>query len=289
VNNNKKTAVKKVEQIGAPMMQQIPSSGYTTPTEFVDIPSEGMLYSQEHPWHNIKSVEVKLMTAKDEDILISQNYKEKGETVNKLLESLIISPRCDVKTILEGDRDAILIHARITSFGNLIEQHRTFCSVCSSVNTMNVELEQQFTNTWKILLEQKIVEHIGESSFSLVLPKSKKKIIIRLLDFNDYALLREDAKKRKEYNLPENTVSAKIAQSIQEIEGNTDPLYIRSFVENGLSAYETNYILKMLEELNPSVDTSFTYVCPFCNSTETSRIPLGLSFFSNSLNFIVKI
>ena len=60
------------------------------PTEVIDLPSEGKLYPEGHPCLNGK-IEIKYMTAKEEDILTSQNLIKKGVVIDRLLNSLIIT------------------------------------------------------------------------------------------------------------------------------------------------------------------------------------------------------
>ena len=85
------------------------------PTEMVDIPSQGKLYPKEHPFSSGK-VEMRYMTAKEEDIITSRTLIQKGIAFDRLLESLIVE-KVDLNTLLVGDKNALLIAARVLGYG----------------------------------------------------------------------------------------------------------------------------------------------------------------------------
>ena len=59
------------------------------PTEVIDLPSKGYFYSKDSPLSS-GQVEIKYMTAREEDILTSQNLIKKGVVIEKLIDSKII-------------------------------------------------------------------------------------------------------------------------------------------------------------------------------------------------------
>ena len=89
---------------------------YKFPTEMVDLPSKGYFYADGHPLSSGK-VEVKYMTAKEEDILTSQNLIQQGSVIDKLLESLIVDKSIKLDDMLIGDKNAIMVAARILGYG----------------------------------------------------------------------------------------------------------------------------------------------------------------------------
>jgi hypothetical protein len=62
---------------------------YDFPTEVLDLPSQGKVYPIDHPLAS-GQITIKHMTAKEEDILSSQNLIKKGIVLDKLFESVII-------------------------------------------------------------------------------------------------------------------------------------------------------------------------------------------------------
>ena len=88
---------------------------FKLPTETIELPSKGLLYPEGHP-SAAGTVEMKYMTAKEEDILTNQNYIKKGVVIDKLLKSLLVT-EFDYSDLLAGDKNAIMIAARILSYG----------------------------------------------------------------------------------------------------------------------------------------------------------------------------
>ncbi len=66
------------------------------PTEEVTLPSKGLIYPKDNPL--AKGVlEMKYMTAREEDILTNDSYIKNGTVIDKLLQSLIITPRTFIR------------------------------------------------------------------------------------------------------------------------------------------------------------------------------------------------
>ena len=86
------------------------------PSEVIDLPSEGKLYSEESPLKDGK-IEIKYMTAKEEDILTSQNLIQKGVVIDRLLDSLILTKGLKQEDLVLGDKNAVMVAARILAYG----------------------------------------------------------------------------------------------------------------------------------------------------------------------------
>ncbi len=86
------------------------------PTEIVDLPSKGLLYPSDNPLSSGK-IEIKYMTAKEEDILTSQNLIKKGVVIDKLLSSLIVTEGVSLDDLITGDKNAIMVAARVLAYG----------------------------------------------------------------------------------------------------------------------------------------------------------------------------
>ena len=95
-------------------------ANFKFPTEMVDLPSKGHFYVDGHPLSKGK-VEVKYMTAREEDILTSQNLIKQGVVIDKLLQSLIVDKSIKVDDMLVGDKNAIMVAARILGYGKNYE------------------------------------------------------------------------------------------------------------------------------------------------------------------------
>jgi len=152
---------------------------FNLPTETIELPSKGLLYPEGHPLAS-GTVEMKYMTAKEEDILTNQNYIKSGVVIDKLLQSLLIT-KFDYGDLLIGDKNAIMIAARILSYGKDYP-----------VNYNSEEITVDLS-----LMEPKKtdIEYVrGQNEFSLILPVSKYEITYRLLTHKDEVDIEKEIK-----------------------------------------------------------------------------------------------
>ena len=91
-------------------------SEFKFPTEEVELPSKGLLYSKDNPLSSGK-LEMKYMTAKEEDILTNQSYIQKGTVLDKLLQSLLVNKDIKTEDLFVGDKNALFVAARILGYG----------------------------------------------------------------------------------------------------------------------------------------------------------------------------
>ena len=73
------------------------SLSFVAPTEFVDLPSYGVFYAEDHPLHKQECVEIKHMTAKEEDILSDKALLKKGLAIDRFLKSIIIDKNIKIE------------------------------------------------------------------------------------------------------------------------------------------------------------------------------------------------
>ena len=125
----------------APIQQAEQSLQFVTPTEFVDLPSKGRYYPPEHPLHNAEMIEIRHMTAKDEDILTSRSLLKKGIAIDRLLQNVLVDRRVRVEDLLIGDKNAIIIASRITGYGAEYEAGIS-CPSCASAVQFSFNLEE---------------------------------------------------------------------------------------------------------------------------------------------------
>ena len=138
------------------------------PTEVVDLPSKGLLYPEGSPLSTGK-IEIKYMTAKEEDILTSANLIKQGVVVEKLLESLIVDKSIKVDDLLVGDKNSVLIASRILAYGKEYE-----------VEIDGRKIEVDLTQLKDIELDESIVTN-GVNEFEFELPATKRKLTFKLL------------------------------------------------------------------------------------------------------------
>ena len=236
------------------------------PTEEVTLPSKGLLYPPENPLSK-GVIEIKYMTAKEEDILTNQNYIQKGTVIDKLLKSLIVTP-IDYNDLLVGDKNAILIAARILGYGANYE----FKYQDKDASVDLSELED------KELDESLITE--GKNEFDFTLPFSKNSITFKLLTQADDTKIQNELKGLKKIDKnanPENTTRLK--HTILSVDGDSTPKTIREFVDNQLLARDAREFRKYITHVSPDVDLNVDLTFNDGETVENVSLPIGVNFF----------
>ena len=189
------------------------------PTEEIELPSKGLVYPKDNPLSSGK-VEIKYMTAKEEDILSNQAYIEKGTVLDKLLDSVIIS-KINTKDLIIGDKNAILISTRILGYGNDYK--------------VNINGSQQEIDLSE--LENKPFDGStmidGKNEFAFTLPHSNTPITYKILDGHDEVKIERELKGLKKINKnasPE--ASTRLKYTLTSVNGETESKAIREFVDN---------------------------------------------------------
>ena len=237
-------------------------SEFKFPTEEVELPSKGLVYSKENPLSSGK-VEIKYMTAKEEDILTNQSYIQKGNVLDKLLESVVIS-KIDLKDLITGDKNALLIATRILGYGK--DYKFQYLDEEESVDLST--LENRYFDPESLIEE-------GKNEFEYTLPHSGNKITFKILDGHDEAKITKEVAGLKKMNKnasPE--LSTRLKYLITSVNGETESKKIREFVDNYLLARDSRALREYINLTSPDVDLNYVL-----DSGEEVTVPIGLSFF----------
>ena len=234
------------------------------PTEMVDLPSKGLLYPEGHPLSSGK-IELKYMTAREEDILTNQNYLKQGIVIDKLLQSLIVT-KFDFDDLLIGDKNAIMIAARVLGYG----QDYTF-------TYEGEEVTVDLSNLSSVELDEDKMEK-GINSFEYTLPHSGTKITFKLLTGKDEKDIDAELKGLKKINKTISPdLSTRLKHQILSVEGNEDKKTIRDFVDNYFLARDSSSFRTYLKSINPDIKMVFNHLTD--NGEEEVSIPLQVQFF----------
>jgi hypothetical protein len=237
-------------------------SEFKLPTEMVELPSKGLLYPEDSELAK-GTIEIKYMTAKEEDILTNQSYIRNGTVLDKLFKSLIVS-KVNYDDLLIGDKNAIMVAARILGYGNEYSFEYD-----GEEHTVDLSLIEN-----KPLNEELFASRINEFLFTL--PKSKNTITFKLLthkDEQDISRELEGLKKINKEASPE--ISTRLKYMITSVEGNRDKKDIRNFVDNYLLAQDSRALREYIREIQPDVDLTFFP----SNGSDRVNIPVGINFF----------
>ena len=231
------------------------------PTEIVELPSLGLIYPESSPLSSGK-IEMKYMTAREEDILTNQNYIQKGTVLDELVKSLIVS-NINYDDLCVGDKNAVLVAARILGYGKDY-------SFSWGGEEYNIDL----TTIDNKPLNEKVFNK-GTNDFDFELPSTGVRITFKLLTNHDEKKIKAELDGLKKINKNSSTdISTRLKYMITSVSGNRDAKDIREFVDTML-ARDSRALREYIKEVQPDVDLTF-----FPNgSNEKVSIPVGLSFF----------
>ena len=237
------------------------------PTETVELPSKGLVYSKDNPLSSGK-VEMKYMTAKEEDILTNQNYIKDGSVIDKLLKSLIVDKSVDYDELIVGDKNAIMIAARVLGYGAEYtfkfkgEEHTVDLSTLEPTPLDEVHLLQP-----------------GVNKFHFTLPNSQTKIEFKLITGKEDKKIKKEIKGLQKLNKLSNPeLSTRLKHTVLSIDGNEEPKVIREFVDNHFLAVDSRAFRSHIKSFQPDIDLKFNLESSDGIVEEVS-LPMTVNFF----------
>jgi len=233
------------------------------PTEVVELPSKGLVYPTDHILRSGK-VEMKYMTAKEEDILSNQNFISKGIVLDKLLESLTLG-KIDIKDLIVGDKNAIFIAARVLGYGKDY-------SFKYNEKEYNVDLSTVENKPF----DESLVSSKGTLKFTL--PTSGTVVEFKLLSEKDEEKIQQEIEGLKKFNKESSTdVTTRLKYQIVSVDDNEDKMFIKEFVDQFLLATDSRALRSYIKNNAPDVD--LTYKVNINGVEEDINIPINLNFF----------
>ena len=236
------------------------------PTEEVTLPSKGLLYPKDSPLSK-GVIEMKYMTAREEDILTNTNFIQKGTVIDKLLQSLIVTD-IDYNKLLTGDKNAILVAARVLGYGaDYSFEYRG--------ETISVDL----TKIEDKVLDESIIQEDGKNEFYFTLPTAKKEVSFKFLTHEDERKIENELKGLKKINPNSSAdLSTRMKYLITSVEGDYETKTIRNFVDTQLLARDARALRNHISDTQPDVDLKFDFEEKNGDFKKVT-IPIGISFF----------
>lgn len=255
----------------------MPSFDFSVPTELVELPSKGRYYPPNHPLHNAETIEIKFMTAKDEDILTSPSLLKKGLAVDRFVQNVILDKRINVSSILSGDKNAILVASRINGFGADYKTKVT-CPNCAKVSENEFDLSEIKHYYGDDYGDYDIVA-TENGTFIVALPKSKFKVEVRLLTSKDENELTAQLQNReKNSNLIETNLTDQLRKIIVSINGVTENRIINQAIDV-LPAFDSRYLRAAYVKIVPGLDMTQHFECSSCGFAQEVDVPMTIDFF----------
>lgn len=245
------------------------------PTEIVPLPSKGLIYPEGHPLAE-GVIEMKYMTAREEDILTSQNLIKQGVVLDKLFESLIVTP-VNYNDIYVGDKNAIMVAARILGYGKdyVVEIDDPF----SQENKQKVTID--LTQIEHKEVDYSLFEH-RKNEFDYQLPQSKRVVTFRLMTHALEKQIQAEIKSMNKMQMRtgiDRELTTRMKNMIVAVDGERGRATVDNFVDNELFALDSRALRQYIKEISPDLDMSFTFISDVTGEVKEIDIPMNVSFF----------
>jgi len=257
-------------------------SDYKFPTEIIDLPSKGLIYPKDNPLSSGK-IEMKYMTAKEEDILTTQSYIKDGSVLDRLFKALIVSNgegmQINYSDLVTGDKNAIMIAARVLGYGKDYE----------------VEITDPFTNNKQKdtidLTQFENIEYDGSNQvelhrneFEFELPRSKRKITFMAMTESKerkvkHLISANQKQSRKMKDMTSRDLTTRLKVMILSVDGETEEKVINNFVDNELFALDSQALRAYINEVVPDVNMTYEFISEETGERRDMLLPMDVGFF----------
>jgi hypothetical protein len=255
--------------------QEKQKMSFVVPTEIVELPSEGQFYPQDSTLHGVGSLEIRHMTAKDEDILVNRSFITKGVVLDRLLQSVIVDKDINVNDLLVGDKNALLVAARISGYGADYET-KVLCPACGSITESVFDLTD--VSNSEVDCEAFGAQQTSNGTFLLTLPKSQVEVEVRPFTGKDEKSILSSNKMRKKNKLPEFGMTDQMKRYIVSVNGDETGNTISEFVDM-MPALDSRHLRTTYKNLIPNVDLAQHFQCPECSHEQEMEVPFTTDFF----------
>ena len=257
-------------------------SDYKFPTEVVDLPSKGLVYPEDNPLASGK-VEMKYMTAKEEDILTTQSYIKDGSVLDRLFQSLIIGNGDGVPIkyidLTTGDKNAVMIAARVLGYG---KDYKVEIQDPFSDNKQEEVID--LTQFEAADYDGKNQTELHKNEFEYELPKSKRKITFMAMTESKERKVKHqikdlEKKQRKLKDATSRELTTRLKNMILSVDGESDTATINSFVDNELFAIDSQALRNYINEVVPDMDLNYEFVSEETGERREMLLPMDVTFF----------
>jgi hypothetical protein len=247
---------------------------FISPTEHVELPSQGKGYPQGHPLHGKETIEIKYMTAKEEDILSSRSLLKKGLAIERLIQSVICDKSIQAKDLLVGDRNAILIAARRSAYGNIYSTKVT-CPNCSTVSPYEFDLNDAKSSEGEAFDEYNI-QVTTSGLYRVMLPITNFQVDYRLLRGQDEIDMVKAIQNKK--SKEDRLISNQLKKIIVSVNDYSERHIVEGVVEK-LPAQDSIFLRNVYKASAPDIKIVEDFACPSCGFEQELEVPFGADFF----------
>jgi hypothetical protein len=250
---------------------------WSVPTEFVDLPSKGQYYPQNHLLNGRESLEIRYMTAKEEDILTSRALLKEGVALDRMLSNILVDKEINIDEILLGDKNALLVAARRTGYGPDYET-QVICPVCATNNEYSFDISEPPTTDVEACLVEWSAKMTGPQTFSLRLPMTSAEVECRFLTSADERNMIKENERKAKKKIEVGITTTALRSFITSVNGDNSSFTIESFIQ-ALPAKDARILRNAYAEIVPNINLKQHFECGNCNYEADMEVPLGSDFF----------
>lgn len=259
--------------------QPAASSGlsFVVPTEIVELPSMGLYYPEGHPLCGAETIEIKHMTAKEEDILTSKTLLKKGLALDKMIQSIVVDKSINTDSLLSGDRNAIMMSARASAYGEDYVAN-VACPACGAQQKHEFNLLDISCRPLGAHEELDNVSRLPNNNFEVILPRSGVKIEVKVMTGKDEKELLRLTEKRKREKLSENMLTQQMSLYIVAVNGDINKRTVSKFIQ-AMPAFDSRYLRTVYKTITPDIDSAQEFMCQTCDHVAELEVPFTTEFF----------
>jgi len=241
------------------------------PTEFISLPSQGLLYDVNNPLSS-GILEMKQLSAREENLLSNTTLLKNGTLIDKLLEAVIVDKTIKVDDMIMQDVDAAMIALRALAYGNKFDAQVT-CARCGKETQVELDISTMKNKELDLSLYPK-----GENNFPFQLPHSKVNITFKFLTRKDIYNIDKEIEALKKISKQSAEMTTRLNYIITSVDGDNTTARIRKFVDSELLSKDSLELRRYIKSLSPEFDTTFEFTCSHCEYTKVEAAPLGPTF-----------
>ena len=248
---------------------------FVIPTEFVELPSGGKYYPPGHPLHGESSIEIRQMTAKEEDMLTSRTLLKKGVALDRVISSIIVNKAIDPNSLFIGDKNAIIVATRVSGYGNDYTTKVT-CPNCGTNQPYAFDLNDASVFTGDPDNSMSVTDN-SDGTFEVTLPKTNVIVTFKLLTGSDEKRLIAGAESDKKQR-QEHAITRQLASLIVAVNGDNSINSIRYLIEN-MPSSDSRHLRLAYKVTAPNIDLTQNFECRECSHEQAMEVPLNADFF----------
>ena len=247
--------------------------GWEVPVESVPLPSRGAIYPPSSSFCGKETVDLRAMTAREEDILMSRAYLKRGTVVDELIKSCMTEKGADPRDLTMGDKNSLMVAMRITGYGSEYRVEAT-CPSCSKTGPQTFDLGN-------LEIKRLQIEPVRprENAFSFTLPVTKKQVVFKFLTGHDQTEMAIIAERMRSItpDAPETSVTTFLDRSVIAVNDVAEKAKISTFIKN-MPAHDSRTLRKFIKSNEPNIDMTNEMTCQSCGEASKVDMPIGSSF-----------